>query len=217
MADGWWWWLVLLAAVIGGALWGVSRARRARDQGVFAGARLDPLRVDSRVPREYSPKNVGNDASARPWEVSAASGAEALAAAAVMAAPDPWPAGFDADAFLQVSKAHFVNLQKAWDNADVASLRAVLTDPMLQQIQSKLDERERASPGAASRTDVLMLDAQLLGVEEQDDAYVASVEFSGMSREQSAAGPNPFREVWAITRPKASEAAWLVAGVQPMQ
>ena len=39
-------------------------------------------------------------------------------------------------------------------------------------------------------------DAQLLGVEDHDDAYVASVEFSGMSREHAAGGPSPFREVW---------------------
>jgi predicted lipid-binding transport protein (Tim44 family) len=30
-------------------------------------------------------------------------------------------------------------------------------------------------------------------------------------------GPNPFREVWNITRPKAGGGGWLVAGVQALQ
>lgn len=210
MLDGWWWW-ALLAVVAGVALWGFSRARRVPGQeGVYAGARIDPMRADSRVPRDYSPKNVGNDASARPWEV-------APGTAGPPVAPDPWPVGFDADAFLKASKANFLGLQQAWDRADVASLRAMMTDAMLQQIQSELEERERVRPGATSQTDVLMLDAQLLGVEDHDDAYVASVEFSGMSREHAAGGPSPFREVWNITRPKSGEGAWLVAGVQALQ
>lgn len=209
MREGWWWWGVLVV-VAGLALRLLWRTRRTPERGVYDQALVDPLRVDSRIPRDYSPKNVGNDASARPWEV-------APAEAGTLASPDPWPAGFDAEAFLQASKANFLGLQQAWDRGDVASLRAMMTDTMLQQLQSELEERERVSPGASSQTDVLMFDAQLLGVEDQGDAYVASVEFSGMSREHAAAGPSPFREVWNITRPKSGEGAWLVAGVQALQ
>jgi predicted lipid-binding transport protein (Tim44 family) len=46
---------------------------------------------------------------------------------------------------------------------------------------------------------------------------MASVEFSGMIREDASAGPNPFREVWNITRPKSGSGGWLVAGVQALQ
>ncbi len=46
---------------------------------------------------------------------------------------------------------------------------------------------------------------------------MASVEFSGMLREESSAGPNPFREIWMITRPKVGFGDWLVAGVQALQ
>ena len=59
--------------------------------------------------------------------------------------------------------------------------------------------------------------AQLLGLEEQDEGYLASVEFSGLIREDPSAGPNPFREIWNITRPKSGDAGWLVAGVQALQ
>ena len=46
---------------------------------------------------------------------------------------------------------------------------------------------------------------------------MASVEFSGMIREEPSAGPSPFREVWNMTKPKSGTSGWLVAGVQALQ
>jgi predicted lipid-binding transport protein (Tim44 family) len=213
--SGGWWWVVALAVLAGLAPWALRRGRRpsGEEQGAYAGVRIDASRTGAatRVPREYSPKNVGNDASARPWEVAPAAVAPSADAAA------PWPPGFDAQAFLEASKANFLSLQQAWDRADVARLRAMMTEGMLQQLQSELEERERLGGAAVTQTEVLVLDAQLLGVEDRGDAYVASVEFSGMSRDQADAGPSPFREIWSITRPKAGEGAWLVSGVQALQ
>ena len=68
-----------------------------------------------------------------------------------------------------------------------------------------------------NKTDVVLLEASLLGIEELDDAYMASVEFSGMIREEPSAGPSPFREVWNMTKPKTGNTGWLVAGVQALQ
>jgi predicted lipid-binding transport protein (Tim44 family) len=61
-----------------------------------------------------------------------------------------------------------------------------------------------------------MIEAHLLGIEETADEYLASVEFSGMIREDASAGPSPFREVWNMTKP-ISGGGWLVAGVQALQ
>jgi predicted lipid-binding transport protein (Tim44 family) len=164
------------------------------------------------APRSYSPKNVGNDASARPWESVAVSSLQRdnTQASGV-------PADFDVEAFLSTSKSNFVSLQAAWNQADVASLRAMMTEGMLEQIQGQLAELERSSAGTAGTTEVAMLDAHLLSVEEQGEFYLASVEFSGMLREEPSAGPNPFREIWVITRPKVGFDDWLVAGVQALQ
>jgi predicted lipid-binding transport protein (Tim44 family) len=62
-----------------------------------------------------------------------------------------------------------------------------------------------------------MIDAKLLGIEDLGSDYMASVEFSGMIREEPSAGPNPFREVWNMTKPKNGNMGWLVAGVQALQ
>jgi predicted lipid-binding transport protein (Tim44 family) len=161
------------------------------------------------VPKGYSAKNVGNDASARPWE--SLPGAQAPADAVGRASE-----GFDADGFLRASKSNFVDLQQAWDRADIASLRAMMTDGMLAEIQTQLAERER-STSEPNLTEVVVLEAQLLGLEEMESAYLASVEFSGLIREDPSSGPNPFREIWNITRPKSGDSGWLVAGVQALQ
>ena len=54
-------------------------------------------------------------------------------------------------------------------------------------------------------------------IEDLGEGYMASVEFSGMIREDPSAGPSPFREVWNMTKPKSGTVGWLVAGVQALQ
>lgn len=188
--------------------------------------------ADARAPAQYSPNNVGNDASARPWErntaafdgsAPAATGHSALGGTGVsigsaLSGTQGWgvPQGFDADGFLAAAKRNFVTLQDAWDRADIGTLRSMMTDGMVDEIRSQLGERERSSGGQPNKTEVVMLDAKLLGIEELPDAYLASVEFSGMIREDASAGPAPFREVWNMSKPTHG-GGWLVAGVQALQ
>ncbi len=209
---------VLLAVVAMAVLGMVMRSRAGQSQA------RSPLAFEGATPRAYSPQNVGNDASARPWERTqmpfdggAPQGGSLIGSA--LGGPQTWgiPAGFDAEGFLRASKANFIRLQDAWDRADIPALRAMMTDEMVEQIRAQLAERESHTGDAANKTEVVMLEAQLLGIEELDDEYMASVEFSGMIREEPSAGPNPFREVWNITRPKAGQGGWLVAGVQALQ
>ena len=177
------------------------------------------------TPRSYSPENVGNDASARPWERnSMAFDAAKTAGSGSMigsglSGSQSWgvPADFDANGFLNACKANFMTLQGAWDRSDINSLRAMMTDDMLTEIKTQLAERESHTGVGVNKTDVQMLDAKLLGIEELADMYMASVEFSGMIREDASAGASPFREVWNMTKPRNGTGGWLVAGVQALQ
>lgn len=212
--------LFLLLGVVVMAVIGMIRRSRAGAQGgmAYQGAgAANPV-----TPRQYNPTKVGNDASARPWEGQAAQfdgSASGSMIGSALGGSQNWgvPADFDIAGFTEAAKRNFITLQDAWDRSDVATLRAMMTDGMLTEIQSQLAERERASPGQANKTEVVMLDAQLLGIEELDDVYMASVEFSGMIREEPSAGPAPFREVWNMTKPKSGRGGWLVAGVQALQ
>ena len=228
--------LLALVVLIGIAVYGmVMRSRRtaATPAGApfaFEGAGGAPAAV---MPRQYSPDNVGNDASARPWErngmafdpeKSQNGGAQALPGSgsligSALVGSQTWgvPAGFDADGFLVAAKRNFVTLQDAWDRADIGMLRTMMTDAMLGEIKTQLSEREVHTGGQSNRTDVVMLQAQLLGIEDLGENYLASVEFSGMIREDPSAGPSPFREVWNMSKPKSGTSGWLVAGVQALQ
>jgi predicted lipid-binding transport protein (Tim44 family) len=171
----------------------------------------------------YRPENVGNDASARPWERSNTMPLEPLSGQSARGSSLPanrrWaiPPGFDVDGFLSAAKDSFVMLQAAWDSSNMAALRATMTDGMLAEIQGQLTERERQSTGGTSTTEVVVLDALLLGIEQLPGEYMASVEFSGLIREDRSAGPSPFREVWNMTKPDDGSTGWLVAGVQALQ
>jgi len=221
--------LILLVVVAALAVWRMIAARSqpkaASRQGglAFQGAGSAP--VNAAPPVQYSPANVGNDASARPWErhgtafESVSGGHTGSLIGSALTGSQNWgvPAGFDTEGFLVAAKRNFVTLQDAWDRSDIGMLRSMMTDEMVQEIRNQLAEREAHSGGQPNKTEVVMLDAHLLGIEELPDVYMASVEFSGMIREDVSAGPSPFREVWNMTRPVSGKSGWLVAGVQALQ
>ena len=176
---------------------------------------------------QYSADKVGNDASARPWERNSMAfdaGKNAAAGTGVqigsaLAGSQNWgiPPGFDTEGFLAAAKRNFVTLQDAWDRSDIPALRSMMTDDMLGEIRSQLSQREGQPGNGPNRTEVEMLEAHLLGIEDTGADYMASVEFSGMIREEPSAGPSPFREVWNMTKQKGGQSGWLVAGVQALQ
>jgi predicted lipid-binding transport protein (Tim44 family) len=236
--------MALLALVIMAVVGWFMRSRRPAAaqsapyayQGAYSESQLRDPREGR--PSTYKPENVGNDASARPWERNStafqaqpqtqrgSAGFSGIGSgldmgstvAGPLAGSQAWgvPAGFDADGFLRAAKANFATLQDAWDRNDISTLRSMMTDEMLQEIKVQLAEREQHTGGAPNKTEVPVLNAQLLGIEELPQGYMASVEFSGMIREDQSAGAAPFREVWNMVKPKDGSSGWLVAGLQAL-
>ncbi len=226
----------LLALGVMMAIGWFMRKRAAQHQGgvqnkspfAFEGAGGgNPGSAQIPAPAQYSPANVGNDSSARPWERSnvmpldtgrpGGAGGSMIGSGLTPAQGWSIPADFDSAGFLAAAKSNFVTLQAAWDKSDIASLRAMMTDEMLGEIKTQLAEREVHTGAPANHTEVVMIEAKLLGIEDLGADYMASVEFSGMIKEDPASGPNPFREVWNMTKPKSGNMGWLVAGVQALQ
>ena len=151
--------------------------------------RAAALRSAAATPPQYKPDKVGNDASARPWESLAA---PADAAATLSGSTQSWkiPEGFDTAGFLESAE-------------------------MFAGAQTQLVDRQ-ARGTKTSVPEVLALQARLLGVERHEGGgCMASVEFSGMAREDVSAGPAPFYEVWNMARHnKVGESSWQVTGIQ---
>jgi predicted lipid-binding transport protein (Tim44 family) len=224
--------IALLAVVALAVIGAVMRSRRGAaapaPAGGYAYQGAGPAPQSAPAPRQYNPDKIGNDASARPWERNSMAfdaakynngGQVGVRIGSALEGPQTWgiPAGFDTESFVAAAKRHFVTLQDAWDRADLATLRSMMTDDMMAEIRGQLAEREARPDAVPGRTEVVMLEAQLLGIEDLGHEYMASVEFSGMMREDASAGPSPFREVWNMTKPKAGASGWLVAGVQALQ
>ena len=140
----------------------------------------------------------------------------ASALGGVGAEPAPFqstlPPGFDEYAFLDNAKQFFSGLQKAWDQGDLAALREYTTRDMFATIEQDLAGRA----DSANQTDVVTLNAQLLGIETADNTYYCSVQFTGMIREQVDAQANNFSEVWNLSKPVSGPGGWVLAGISQL-
>lgn len=125
-------------------------------------------------------------------------------------APDQnWfiPVDFDTQRFLSEAKKQFVSIQKVWDSGNIAEMRNFLTDDLMKELQTQLNDRVEEN-----HTEVVLLNAELLGIEKVSDGHLASVRFSGMLREQAGAEAFRFEEVWNLFKPE--QGGWLLAGIQ---
>lgn len=117
------------------------------------------------------------------------------------------PSDFDANSFLHEAKQQFIAIQKVWDSGDIQRLRNFLTDDLLAELQAQLSGRQ-----GENQTDVVLLNAELLGIEKVTDGHLASVRFSGMLREKPGTEAFRFEEVWNLFKP--AQGGWLLAGIQ---
>jgi len=113
---------------------------------------------------------------------------------------------------LAVARGRFMGLQAAWDAADVSTLQKLTTPEMLDELMHVLTMRG-SDP---SSTDVISLHAELLGLEELNAAYLASVEFSGLICESAEQGAVPFRELWMLACMKDDTPSWRLARQQSL-
>jgi predicted lipid-binding transport protein (Tim44 family) len=196
--------MLLVAAVV--VIW---RMLRGPTRAGPAPPRFDPVYQGSGNLGNAQMPNMQYDAvaaGARPGSVAALGGAGAASSEKASGVP----ADFDVESFLRNAKVHFLRLQAAWDARDLGDIREFTTPEVFAEIKMQIDERK----GERDRTEVSDLEAQLLGIEETADGYLASVRFSGRIRESENAPFESFVEVWNLWKPKSGKAGWLLAGIQ---
>jgi predicted lipid-binding transport protein (Tim44 family) len=152
------------------------------------GSRIEPVQPAALQSPAFQ---SGNDAAGAPWGV---------------------PSDFDTAGFLRHAKTYFIRLQAAWDKADVNDLREFTSPEMYAEMKQQLLERG----ASANHTDVVSLNAELLGMETVGNDYLASVKFSGMIREMENAPAEPFTEVWNLSKPVSGAGGWILAGIQQL-
>ena len=129
-------------------------------------------------------------------------------AAAVGGAPWGIPAGFDTAAFLNAAKANYGKLQQAWDSGDLAELSEFTTNDMFITLTHELRGRS-----GKTHTEVVTLEADLLGIESTADEHIASVKFDGTLRVDGEI--ERVSEVWNLAKPVRG-GGWVLAGIQQL-
>lgn len=149
---------------------------------------------------------AGAGTQGNPPNISNMFGGGATAPAALA---NRYPPGFDAEQFARHAKLNFTRLQAVNDQRDLATMRDFMTPELYAEIAAQVD-----ATGAPQKTEVVTLDAEVLEVVTEGDAYVASVRFSGAIREAADALPESFSEVWHLEKPIHGNTGWLISGIQ---
>ncbi len=210
--------MLALLAIVAFALFRMFAARRGATgpQPAYQGG-YSPAQVGQEATVRFTPSAQAGEGAARPEahpESTASPGTGNAPTRASATGASPWriPDGFDVEGFERNAKVQFVRLQAVFDAADRNDLREFTTPEMYAELALEIDERR----GAANRTDVVTLGAQLLGIETTADAHVASVRFTGMIREDANAEAKPFDEVWNLVKPTSGTGGWVLGGIQQL-
>ena len=137
-------------------------------------------------------------------------GGAAPLAAVTPTVADRFPPGFDVAQFAHHAKLNFTKLQAANDQGDLSTMRDFMTPELYAQIAADIQART-PSP---QKTDVVTLNADVLEGVTEGDVYVASVNFSGMIREDIGGAAAPFSETWHLEKPLDGRTGWLISGIQ---
>lgn len=158
--------------------------------------------------------DIGSRLDAQPQSQPAALQSVPFASGSNAADHPTWniPSDFDVPGFLRHTKTYFIRLQAAWDRADTNDIREFTTPEMFGELKLQIQERG----ATANVTDVVTLDAELMGIETTGNEYLASVKFSGMIKESEDAPAEAFTEVWNLSKPLAGQGGWVLAGIQQL-
>ena len=121
----------------------------------------------------------------------------------------PWgiPAGFDTAQFLVHAKDNYARLQSAWDTSNLDEIADFTTNEMFIALTHELHAR-----AGQTKTEVVSIDAELLGIESNADEHVASVKFDGTLRVDGEI--ERVSEVWNLVKATNGRGGWLLAGIQ---
>jgi len=125
------------------------------------------------------------------------------------------PEWFDQEEFIKGARAAYTLLQKAWDKADLESIRSLTTDAVYNEISRQLTAQE-----SSEKTRIMQLNAELIDFNEHEEHSEASVLFDVLMDEGSdntSGRVEQVRELWHFVRSNnSSEPTWFLDGLQQL-
>lgn len=121
------------------------------------------------------------------------------------------PEGFDEEEFLSGAKTAYVRLQAAWDRRDLDDIKNFATSEVLEEIRA-----QAMQDPASGKTEIMLLNADLVEVKTVAGREVASVLFDVMLRETAEeVSAKNVKEIWHFSRELGNKASfWVLEGIQ---
>ncbi|TWH77550.1 putative lipid-binding transport protein (Tim44 family) [Azomonas agilis] len=180
---------ILLLALIAFGIFYFIRKRRQQQQPAMAG---HPSSMNREIPSAQANQGgLFNSATAQPAPIKA-------------------PVWFNEQSFIEAAREHFTSLQRYWNVNDMDSIADFVTPNMLALLKQ---ERERLG-SAHQTTQIENLHIQLDGVDDLADKTVATLTFSGLSKEHQFDQGERFSESWRMERLQGNNQPWLIAGIR---
>jgi len=178
---------------------------------LFAGRRQPPAMAQAQglAPARTGFSGIGSAIPGNAPVDAATPLSSAMSAPTPAAAPALAPG--EVEPFLRVAKTSFIRLQAANDAGDLADIRDYTTPEVYAEIAMQLKERG----GGPQKTEVVSVDARLVDSVVENDFAIASVRFTGLIREDDAANPEPFDEIWHVRKSlNERNGSWMISGIQ---
>jgi predicted lipid-binding transport protein (Tim44 family) len=210
--------MVALLALVAMAAFRLLLRRAQPAQPAYSGGRQAPATWHGTggpsfnpMPREQAPNSMSRTAATAPVVGARPGSAMDELMHSGSRLDEPWgiPSDFDAEGFLKNARSYFGRLQDAWAANNIEELAEFTTNEMFTALTHEMRAR-----GKVERSEVVSLDAKLLGIEHEAQEHLASVRFSGTMRVDGET--EAFDEVWNLTKPVDGKTGWLLAGIQQL-
>ncbi|UVL83965.1 Tim44 domain-containing protein [Pseudomonas sp. B21-028] len=183
---------ILILGVIAFLVFRFIAARRRKQQEQYAPAGHAPMQRET-----FNQQPAGG---------SIFGGSAPVAARPVINAP----AWFNEKNFVEAARTHFHSLQQHWDANEMDKIAEFVTPQLLEFLK-----RERADLGDGYQSTYIdNLQVQLDGVDDRADKTIATLTFSGVSKDSRFDQGEAFSESWNMERAQGENQPWLVAGIR---
>lgn len=129
------------------------------------------------------------------------------------AEPPVFPPGFDPDEFIKGATILYNRLQTSWDKRDLNDIRQFTSPEVYAEIKDQA--AQDPNPG---KTELLLVNPQIIEVREVGNQTVASVLYDVMMREDGDSRAKQVRELWHFSRDTDKpQSFWLLEGIQQIE
>ena len=196
--------ILLLLVIVGGVIFFLRRKRASQPAAQAAGYGPASSYTEQPTYNAGMQRNSVQDA----WSGLASNNA----ASAEPTYQTNIPEGFDVEDFLRGAKMAYTRMQASWDKRDLNDIANFATDAVLDELRAQA--KEDPNP---SHTQIVLINAHLISVEEFGSMDRAQVYFDVLMREDpNQAQPANAREIWHFVR-QHETGTWKLDGIQQVE